>query len=160
MVVLGTVLLIVVNLPFDLLLSLLLYVVGTATMFGVSALYHRVPWRPKAKALMQRFDHSAIFLAIAGGYTPVAVLCLDGWTRWAVLVGEDRSLPTLGLQFPQEQLNARQQRHAVQHRLTPIGPVDRQGLLHPINRHEVAHRLWQSSTDRTAHLFIRGRRQP
>ena len=87
MVVLGTVLLIVVNLPFDLLLSLLLYVVGTATMFGVSELYHRVPWRPKAKALMQRFDHSAIFLAIAGGYTPVAVLCLDGWTRWAVLVG-------------------------------------------------------------------------
>ena len=82
MVVLGTVLLIVVNLPFDLLLSLLLYVVGTATMFGVSALYHRVPWKPKAKALMQRFDHSAIFLAIAGGYTPVAVLCLDGWTRW------------------------------------------------------------------------------
>jgi hemolysin III len=79
--------LIVVNLPFDLLLSLLLYVVGTATMFGVSALYHRVPWKPKAKALMQRFDHSAIFLAIAGGYTPVAVLCLDGWARWAVLVG-------------------------------------------------------------------------
>jgi hemolysin III len=87
MVVLGTVLLIVVNLPFNLLVSLLLYVVGTATMFGVSALYHRVQWRPKAKALMQRFDHSAIFLAIAGGYTPVAVLCLDGWVRWAVLVG-------------------------------------------------------------------------
>lgn len=87
MVILGTVLLIAVNLPFNLLLSLILYVVGTATMFGVSATYHRVPWKPKAKALMQRFDHSAIFLAIAGGYTPVAVLCLDGWTRWAVLIG-------------------------------------------------------------------------
>jgi len=87
MVTLGTVLLIAVNLPFNLLFSLILYVVGTATMFGVSATYHRVPWKPKAKALMQRFDHSAIFLAIAGGYTPVAVLCLDGWTRWAVLVG-------------------------------------------------------------------------
>ncbi|MFN5605616.1 MAG: PAQR family membrane homeostasis protein TrhA, partial [Actinomycetes bacterium] len=50
-------------------------------------LYHRVRWRPKAKRLMQRFDHSAIFLAIAGGYTPVAVLCLDGWARWAVVGG-------------------------------------------------------------------------
>lgn len=87
MIALGVGLLIVANLPFDLLFSLMLYVFGTATMFGVSAMYHRVLWKPKAKALMQRFDHSAIFLAIAGGYTPVAVLCLDGSTRWVVLVG-------------------------------------------------------------------------
>ena len=100
MVVLGTILLIVVNLPFDLLLSLLLYVVGTATMFGVSALYHRVPWRPKAKALMQRFDHSAIFLAIAGGYTPVAVLCLASTksftlSPWSLQVCSSQPSPAL-----------------------------------------------------------------
>jgi len=62
------------------------YVGGTAVMFGVSALYHRVPWQPSARALMQKFDHSAIFLAIAGGYTPVAAVCLDGWWRTGVLL--------------------------------------------------------------------------
>lgn len=67
--------------------TLAVYVFGTATMFGVSALYHRVRWHPRAKRLMQRIDHSAIFLAIAGGYTPVAMLCLDGPARWIVIGG-------------------------------------------------------------------------
>ena len=66
-------------------LLLAIYVVGTGTMFGVSALYHRGRWQPPAKALMQKFDRSAIFLAIAGGYTPIAFVCLDGWVRVAVL---------------------------------------------------------------------------
>lgn len=66
-------------------LLLAIYVVGTGTMFGVSALYHRGRWQPPAKALMQKFDRSAIFLAIAGGYTPIAFVCLDGWARVAVL---------------------------------------------------------------------------
>jgi hemolysin III len=62
------------------------YVAGTAVMFGVSALYHRVRWQPRAKALMQKFDHSAIYLAIAGGYTPVAYVCLEGWWRVGMLL--------------------------------------------------------------------------
>ena len=62
-----------------------IYVGGTATMFGVSALYHRVRWQPGARAIAQRLDHSAIFLAIAGGYTPVVWVCLDGWSRTGVL---------------------------------------------------------------------------
>jgi len=87
MLVMGGGLALLVDLPFSLRSSIIIYVVGTATMFGVSALYHRVRWRPSAKRLMQRFDHSAIFLAIAGGYTPVAVLCLDGWARTIVIGG-------------------------------------------------------------------------
>ena len=64
---------------------LTVYVAGTGIMFGVSALYHRGRWQPQAKALMQKFDRSAIFLAIAGGFTPVAWACLHGNTRWFVL---------------------------------------------------------------------------
>ena len=65
---------------------LTVYVAGTGIIFGVSALYHRGRWQPQAKALMQRFDRSAIFLAIAGGQTPVVWVCLHGWARIAVLV--------------------------------------------------------------------------
>jgi hemolysin III len=64
---------------------LVIYTAGTLAMFGVSALYHRVCWQPRAHAVMSRLDHSTIFLAIAGAYTPVAAIGLDGWHRTAVL---------------------------------------------------------------------------
>src|SRR5512138_127377 len=43
-------------------------------LFFVSALYHRRNWPPRARAWMRRLDHSAIFLLIAGTYTPVCLL--------------------------------------------------------------------------------------
>jgi hemolysin III len=63
----------------------IVYLAGLCAMFGVSSLYHRVRWSPSAHALVGRIDHSTIFAAIAGTYTPVAVLALDGWARAAVL---------------------------------------------------------------------------
>jgi hemolysin III len=63
------------------------YAAALAAMFGASALYHRFPWRSAARRLWaRRLDHSMIFLFIAGSYTPFAVLCFDGATRWLVLV--------------------------------------------------------------------------
>jgi hemolysin III len=44
------------------------------TLFLVSAVYHRTNWPPRARAWMRRLDHSAIFLLIAGTYTPVCLL--------------------------------------------------------------------------------------
>lgn len=67
-------------------LLLAIYAGGTATMFGVSALYHRGRWQPPAKVLMQKLDRSAIFLAIAGGFTPIAAVCLEGTQRTAILI--------------------------------------------------------------------------
>ena len=67
-------------------LTLVIYVFGTLAMFGVSSLYHRVPWRPAAHAVWRRLDHSTIFLAIAGAYTPISAACLSGWQRPTVLV--------------------------------------------------------------------------
>jgi hemolysin III len=43
-------------------------------LFAVSALYHRPTWSPRARAWMRRLDHSAIFLLIAGTYTPIGPL--------------------------------------------------------------------------------------
>lgn len=67
-------------------IALAIYAGGTATMFGVSALYHRGRWQPPTKALMQKLDRSAIFLAIAGGFTPIAAVCLEGAQRTAILI--------------------------------------------------------------------------
>jgi hemolysin III len=43
-------------------------------LFAVSALYHRPSWPPRARLFMRRLDHSAIFLLIAGTYTPFCLL--------------------------------------------------------------------------------------
>lgn len=87
MLLAGAVLLLLVQARFPDRLLLAVYVLGTATMFGVSAMYHRGRWTPPVRLRMQKLDRTAIFLAIAGGYTPIAVLCLDGWVLAAVLIG-------------------------------------------------------------------------
>jgi hemolysin III len=87
MAIAGTALLVLAHLTLPHRLLLAVYVTGTATMFLVSALYHRGRWSPPVKALMQKLDRSAIFLAIAGGYTPITYLCLHGRTRTIVLIG-------------------------------------------------------------------------
>lgn len=57
--------------------SVLIYSFGLLMLFGISAIYHRPHWQPKQRALMKRFDHSAIFIFIAGTMTPIALLSLS-----------------------------------------------------------------------------------
>ena len=45
-------------------------------LFGTSALYHRINWSAKVRAVFRRIDHANIFLLIAGTYTPVTLLAL------------------------------------------------------------------------------------
>jgi hemolysin III len=59
---------------------------GLCALFGGSALYHRWRGSPRWRAMLQRVDHSTIFLFIAASYTPIALLVLSGTTQWVVLV--------------------------------------------------------------------------
>ena len=52
------------------------FVASSLMLFGISALYHRFNWSDNARMLLKRFDHSNIFLLIAGSYTPITVLAL------------------------------------------------------------------------------------
>ncbi|ACL64627.1 channel protein, hemolysin III family [Anaeromyxobacter dehalogenans 2CP-1] len=56
------------------------------TLFAVSALYHRPMWPPGPRLLMRRLDHSAIFLLIAGTYTPMCLLLGEKGTLVLALV--------------------------------------------------------------------------
>jgi hemolysin III len=63
-----------------------IYALALAALFGASTLYHRVSWRTAAARLRaRRLDHAAIFVFIAGTYTPFALLAFDGGTRPLVL---------------------------------------------------------------------------
>jgi hemolysin III len=61
------------------------YGVGLCALFGGSALYHRWRGNPRWRPILQRIDHSTIFVFIAASYTPVCLLVLSGHVRWIVL---------------------------------------------------------------------------
>lgn len=55
-------------------------------LFTVSAVYHTGTWSPRTWAFLRRFDHSNIFVLIAGSYTPFALLLLEGTQQVVLLV--------------------------------------------------------------------------
>ena len=52
-------------------------------LYTASTLYHGIPM-PRAKRLLRRFDHAAIFLLIAGTYTPFTLVNLRGGWGWTL----------------------------------------------------------------------------
>jgi hemolysin III len=64
--------------------SLAIYSAGMLAMLGCSAAYHMIPaagW----KGFLRRLDHAAIFLKIAGTYTPFAAIKIGGAAGLALL---------------------------------------------------------------------------
>lgn len=61
------------------------YALTLVTVFWVSSTYHRGSWFAEEFARWQRRDHAAIFLLIAGTYTPYCMLALDGAWRLSML---------------------------------------------------------------------------
>jgi hemolysin III len=59
----------------------IVYAASVFTLFAVSAFYHRPFWSAAARAIIGRLDHSAIFLLIAGTYTPLCLLLGRGAGR-------------------------------------------------------------------------------
>jgi hemolysin III len=62
-----------------------IYAVGLVALFGVSGAYHRFRWSDARRLWMQKLDHGTIFVMIAGSYTPVCLMALQGWVRWTML---------------------------------------------------------------------------
>ncbi|AII39219.1 MULTISPECIES: PAQR family membrane homeostasis protein TrhA [Enterococcus] len=54
-------------------------------LFLTSTLFHSLIFT-KAKKVFQVFDHSSIFLLIAGSYTPFCLLSIRGWLGWTLFV--------------------------------------------------------------------------
>jgi hemolysin III len=53
-------------------------------LYTASTLYHAIPFA-RAKRVLQVLDHSAIYLLIAGTYTPFMLVTLRGPRGWALL---------------------------------------------------------------------------
>jgi len=61
----------------------MVYGVTLILLYLSSTLYHGIPW-PKAKRVLKVLDHSAIYLLIAGTYTPFTLISLRGGWGWTL----------------------------------------------------------------------------
>lgn len=64
----------------------IIYSLGLLCLFGMSAIYHRPHWEPKARVILRRLDHSAIFVLIAGTFTPICLLSLPEASGYRLLL--------------------------------------------------------------------------
>jgi hemolysin III len=65
--------------------SLLIYGASLVLMFLASATYHLVRTRTKVTQFLRKLDHTAIYVLIAGTYTPLAFNRFSGIYRWGLL---------------------------------------------------------------------------
>ena len=65
-------------------LSSAIYGTTLVLLYLASTLYHSLVFT-RARKLFRKFDHMAIFLLIAGTYTPFCLTALKGWVGWVVL---------------------------------------------------------------------------
>jgi hemolysin III len=68
--------------------SFSIYGVSLFLLYSLSTLYHSL--RGRAKEIFQKLDHVAIYLLIAGTYTPFTLVTLRGawgWTLFAIIWG-------------------------------------------------------------------------
>ncbi len=64
--------------------SFAIYGASLVALYTASSLYHGVSHR-RVKAVLQKLDHNAIYLLIAGSYTPIALVSLRGAWGWTLL---------------------------------------------------------------------------
>lgn len=79
-------------------LASLVYGMSGVFLFSSSFLYHATKRGENMDTLWRKFDHTAIFFLIAGTYTPLCFLYLDGPMKWSIL-GAQWSLVIAGTVF-------------------------------------------------------------
>jgi hemolysin III len=62
----------------------LIYGISLVLLYITSTLYHSIRHN-RVKNVFRKLDHMAIFLLIAGTYTPYCLNVLHGWARWTLL---------------------------------------------------------------------------
>jgi hemolysin III len=66
--------------------ALLVYGLSLVLMLSASAAYHLAPAGPRLLQVLRKLDHAAIYLLIAGTYTPICLHFFEGAWRWGMLI--------------------------------------------------------------------------
>lgn len=66
----------------------LIYGLSGVFLFSSSFVYHWRKQRENDNSLWRKLDHTAIFFLIAGTYTPLCFLYLEGQMKWGILIAQ------------------------------------------------------------------------
>ena len=69
----------------DLVAVTIVYGMAMTALFSFSAVYHALKRRDNETTVWRKLDHIAIFIMIAGSYTPLVYIYLDGAWRWSMI---------------------------------------------------------------------------
>ncbi len=62
-----------------------IYGLAAVLCYVTSSSYHVLARSERARSVLRRADHSMIYVLIAGTFTPICLLAMTGWWRWAVI---------------------------------------------------------------------------
>ncbi|SDQ27088.1 PAQR family membrane homeostasis protein TrhA [Virgibacillus salinus] len=79
-------------------MAVIIFGVSMILLYAASATYHMVVAKDHVIAFLRRIDHSMIFVLIAGTYTPLCLISLQGVTGW-VLFAVISSIAIAGVTF-------------------------------------------------------------
>lgn len=77
--------------------SFSIYGVSLVVLYSASTMYHAVQ-SPKLRKKLNILDHAAIYILIAGTYTPFTLVVLKGWVGWTIF-GVSWGLALFGVIF-------------------------------------------------------------
>lgn len=66
-------------------ISLYVFIFSVVFLLSMSGVFHLLSPHTPGREVLQRLDHAAIFILIAGSFTPTHILLFKGWQRWLVL---------------------------------------------------------------------------
>ena len=66
--------------------GVILYLFGMLASYVTSTVYHALPQHMKAKEVLRRFDHAAIYWHIAGSYSPITLIAMRDHGIWGWLL--------------------------------------------------------------------------
>lgn len=66
--------------------SVSVFVISIFLMFISSTVYHTMQQASPHKYVMRIIDHSMIYVAITGTYTPVSLVLVGGWLGWTIMI--------------------------------------------------------------------------
>lgn len=66
--------------------AVVIFGVSLVLMYAASSLYHLLQLSEQGVAALKRLDHMMIYVFIAGSYTPLCLIALQGAWRWGLLI--------------------------------------------------------------------------
>lgn len=65
--------------------SLIIFAFSSVLLLSMSGVFHLLEFGGAARQVLQRLDHAAIFILIAGTFTPIHTIVFRGVLRWGML---------------------------------------------------------------------------